>query len=328
MTNSHALRSLALGAAAITLLSGPCATNARAIDASNTPDWTAPSGVFIEAEALFMQFSDSGTDYAAVGTHEAAATRSIDSDYDFGWRFGIGYRWENRWAIGARWTSIDGTESDSASAKGATDAAFNFLTSSHGDSVHGWVDRDLDIVDVEVSRTWGDLDGHHMRLFFGPRYMAYDERLEATTLDAAGLATDWARRDNDVEAWGARVGIEGHVALGHETGWSFFGYAAVSALMTNTDANYAADYDLTNSAYDEIAADDDDGSSMGLEAGLGFQWAHQFASDWTLGIRFGWELSNYSDFTAGSADSDAGVDLASSDDLGLNGGFARFTFTW
>jgi hypothetical protein len=275
-----------------------------------------------------VQFADSNSDYAAVGTPSAAATRSIDSDYEFGWRFGVGYRWENRWSIGLRWTAVDGEESDTASAKSVSEAAFNFLTGTQGDHVVGWIDRDLDIYDVEVARTWGDLDGHHMRLFFGPRYMSYDEELAATTLDSLSFATDWAMRELDVEAWGARVGIEGHVALGHETGWSFFGYAAASALITNTDADYAADYDLSDSAWDVVNADDDDGNSTGLEAGLGFQWAHQFASDWTLGIRFGWEFSNYTDFTGGSADSVSGVDLASSDDLGLNGGFARFTFTW
>lgn len=326
MNKTHALRSLALGAAAIALLSGPMATDANAMNADETPNWAAPQGFFVEPEAIFMQFTNSNADYAAVGDHSSFETSSVDSDYEMGWRFGIGYRWENRWSIGLRWTSVDGNESDWATAK-AGDAAFNFLTASHGDAVRGEIDRDLDIVDFEVSRTWGDLDGHHMRLFFGPRYMTYDQTLEAMTYDAIGGAFDWGGSRYDVEAWGVRVGIEGHVALGHETGWTFFGYAAVSALMTNSDAAWAQDYDLTDSTWDFAASDDDDESSTGLEAGLGFQWAHEF-DNWNFGIRFGWELSNYTDFVGGSADADSGVDLASSDDLGLNGGFVRFSFTW
>lgn len=326
MTKSHALRSLALGAAAITLLSGAMATDARAFD-GDVPEWTAPVGVFVEPEVVFMQFSDSNTDYAAVGTGQSSATRSIDSDYEAGWRFGIGYRWENRWSVGARWTRIEGDEHDTATAK-TGEFANNFLTGWDGDAVHGSVDRNLDIGDIEVSRVWGDMDGHNLRLFFGPRYMSYDESLEATTLNDMNEALNWGRRDHDVEAWGVRVGIEGHVALGHETGWSFFGYGAVSALFTNVDARWMADYDLTTSTIDQVQYDDDDGTSTGLEAGLGFEWDHVFASDWTLGIRFGWEVSNYTDFAGGSADSGGAFDLSSSDDLGLNGGFVRFAFTF
>jgi len=333
MTMNHTARSLALGAAAILLLSGAMAQDAHAINAENTPSNVAPEGFFVEPEALFMQFSDSNTDYAWRSADSVDKTVStvedIGSDYEFGWRFGIGYRWANRWAIDARWTSVDDNQKDAATA-GSTWIGSTIATDDwwYGDiaAVTGRVDRDLDIIDVEVSRTWGDMDGHHMKLFFGPRYLTYDNSLETVSYDTDADAVAWGMRDSNVDAWGVRVGIEGHVALGHETGWSFFGYAAASSLVANVDSSYMATYydKFADETFVDEGHDSDDRTSNGLEAGLGFQWAHDF-DNWNFTIRFGWEVSNYTDLTD-SASSWSGA--PSTDDLGLDGGFVRFGFTF
>ena len=253
------------------------------------------SGFFFEPELVYMQFRDSDSDYAV--DQSTGQVHEIDSDYELGWRAGLGWRWDNGFDFVVRATSVENEQSESTSgdfAKGSTAAAF--------------VNVDYDVLDLEFGKVHGTPGGSWMRWFGGARGAWIDQQA-FVSYGAGGATLDRV----ELDAVGLRGGVMGHFAFG--SGWGVFLQGSAGIL--------AGEFDV---AHDDIGgsidlADDFDRTVSVLEAAAGFTWSHELESGFGIGVRFGYEFAEWGDvLTPG------GITSANSEDFSADGAFLGMRF--
>jgi hypothetical protein len=350
---NNTTRAIALGGALLVLLS---VGTASAIVGGNLPEHAAPTGFFVEPEVLFLNFRDTDNAYALVsaglasGIPQDGFVQDTGSDGEVAGRLSLGYRWSNRWHIRVTGTFMDQTDfsriTEPANGSiGALAGSVQFITDNDldldDDSIdiaQATMEQDFLTLDFEVGRTWGDEDAHSMTTTFGIHYLSYEQDFLAEYDSDGDLDFEYKSfRELDVDAIGIRTGIATHLALGQDTGWSFFGSFHLMALVGDFENSLresddvAIDPRTTTSLadLDTFLTDEFDRMIMGIDSRLGFEWA-RVMTDWTFAIAFGYEIMNYSDAVANSKPISARTNVMTRDyqDLGLDGPFVDFSFTW
>lgn len=298
----------------------------------------AAGDVTIEAESLYLTFSESRFPFAVEGdvgdTIADGDVVAVDHDYDFGFRIGVSYHWEGWWDLTARWTHLESGEGarandDRGMLWGPTiHPAFSFFSPEDFEQVLAEQDLDLDIFDLTAGKTWNCENGGSVKLFFGARMSWFDQDTGTIGFNSE---TVWEVTETwlDWKGVGPIVGVEGHVPLGQDSGWSFFGSAAVSLQFGDSDGRYFDVY-VPNStmkdATEVVLFGYEDKSSTTvstLEGRVGFAWEKDF-DDVTFGLHFGYEYQTWDGLATTSsliADAQAQRDLGTSSDFDLHGFF-------
>lgn len=304
-----------------------------------TPTLALADGFIIEPEAVFLQFRESDVDFARE-TGDGYEAR-LEADYEAGWRMGMGFSWGDVWDFRARFTDIQTEESGALSAANSVGGSFEALLIPDDDDFGGdgldvdrtmfddasaIMDVDMQWADIEIGRRFEEPDGHWARYFVGVRGAWLDQDVFALySVPSMAYRThtclDW-------EAIGLRAGAEGHLSMG-ESGWTFWGEGS-AAVMAGTNDTIAKvetiDDKGTTLVFHERDSFND--TSLVWEARLGFAWAKELDT-MTFALRFGYEISNWSDIVVQQNFLDAdGERTESEGDFGLDGGFIRFSWMW
>jgi hypothetical protein len=249
-----------------------------------------PTGFYFAPELLALQFDNADTEYGTDMT--SGNTSSVDNGYELGGRLGLGYRWRNRWDFVVRGTLVNSSNSDSQAAAGG--AGIDTTFGAGFDTAMAKLDVDYTTIDAEVGHTWGAWERSHLRLFFGPRAAWINQELRAQYDPSTGVAGDLVDTDEeqDMNAIGLRVGVEGDIAFGPH--WAFILQGAIAAL----DANFDNDYMQTSSSGTVVDADThtgDDDTVTEFDAQAAFRWQKRAFEDGSFGIRFGWQFEHWND---------------------------------
>ena len=251
------------------------------------------SGFWLQPEAVYWKFPDSDVAYARSSGGEVF---SVDDDYELGGRLGLGYRWANHFDVIVRATSVENDQDGFAS--GA-------LTTRHGAAVaaDAFVDVDYLTIDGEIGYTWGEPDRSRFRLAGGPRYVSIEQGFLIQSFDAgSSLPKGSTFQEIEFDGVGLKVGGEGHVGFG-ESGWSFFLGGAVTGVDGNFDTFFDGDGDGIVDATDAARSFDD--TVFAWEAAAGFAWHHLFGEGSLFGLRFGYEVVEWTDVPTFFDDHDA-----------------------
>lgn len=276
-----------------------------------------PTGFYFAPEIIGIRFAQSETDYATDAASGSDAR--VDSGYDVGGRLGLGYHWANRWSLVVRGTMASDTQNDAVVASAA--AGLSTLFDAGLDNGAASVDVDYRTVDAEVGYLFGDPDHHRALLYFGPRWASIDQTFTALYDPDTTVAGDLIayREDIDMEGFGARVGVEGHLAIG--SGWAVLLGAAVSAINADVDMT-SMRTSSSGAVVDATAASSDTDWITELDALIGFEWQRRAFDDGSFAIRFGWEASRWNDLPT-NTDVAFSAKPGSNDDFETDGPFVR-----
>ena len=237
------------------------------------------SGFWLAPEVLYWKFTDSDVSFASGG----GEVFRVDDDYELGGRLGLGYRWASGLDFIVRGTSVENDQD--ASVRGA-------LVTRHGTATRAdaFVDVDYLTLDGEVGYTWGAPDRSRFRLFGGPRFASIEQTFAESSFEP--LPKGNTVQEIDFEGFGLRVGGEGHLGLG-ESGWSIFLNGAVAGVDGDFDTFFDGDGDGVADPGDSLRSFTD--TVFEWEAQAGFAWNHQYGPGSLFGVRFGYEVVEWTD---------------------------------
>lgn len=317
------------------------------------------NGFFVEPEAVFLKFSETDLPFAVVGeagdTIDEGSLVEIDSDYEAGFRIGVGYAWEGWWDFTVRYTHLSthehGTADDSLGSLWATTThpTDSWFDSDEFRRIDSELELDLDYADIEIGKTWNCDNGGSLRLFFGARLSWFDQ-------DSASIhfeqETVWEVTETwlDWKGWGPLVGIEGELPLG-ESGWSVFGTFAASLQFGDVTGRYFDVYVPVSTMKEDTELvtysyiDDTDTTASVFEGRIGFAWERRFERV-TFGLRFGYEYQVWNELATTASlienattdvpvltshdtvDSGRGEDLEANEDIQVHGFFFGLVWAW
>lgn len=169
---------------------------------------------FFDGEFFLLAPRRRGQDYALVGSAPLGTPigtiRSVEGDYDPGFRIGAGYRFpEEGWQVFGRYTYWHSAANDRVQAAGPGQRVFATLThpafvvevgsASASNSIN------MNVFDVELARRFEMGERAQMRLFAGPRFANLDQRFTANYA-GVDVVTSTVNRKVTFDGGGLRLG--------------------------------------------------------------------------------------------------------------------------
>jgi hypothetical protein len=282
-----------------------------------------PAGLYLAPELVALRFEESSTELATDAATQT--TLSVDVEHELGGRLGVGYLWRSGWDVIGRGTYEETSHSAAFVAGGGS--SLGTATSGGFDSAQGIVDVTYTVVDLEIGYRAGPADDHRLRAFVGPRFAHVQQTFLSSADPDLLVGADLVAtgQDIDVDAFGLRAGLEGHLAFGPR--WSFFINGAVSSLWSTIDD---ARIHTTGSGAVVVSSTEtsEDEQITVVEGAMGFAWQRPSAGDDDLfGVRFGYELSQWNDLPT-PRESAADSVPNRGDDFRADGAFARLEWVF
>jgi hypothetical protein len=299
------------------------------------------SGMDITLEGLYLQPTNSDLDYATVASTTASGfvvtnntnVQTVDPDYNFGFRVGLGYTFEDSGNdVQLAWTHFSHTDNDNPSfgpndvlttRLGVPFASDEPRLSEYLD-VSSQVETKLDSVDLDVGQYIDVGTRLRMRLFAGLRFAEVSSDLSSDynlNIASDGFAkednsyyvnVDYQEKfDSKFTGIGPRVGVDSVYHIGNCFG--VVAHAALALLVGQTesstsytvgiDANIPGgdpdfDFDfLDNGVALSANVNSDDVSRVVpvLDAKLGLNYTHVFDNESQLTIEGGYQATQYID---------------------------------
>ncbi len=269
-----------------------------------------------------------GQDYALVGTNTnvgpVGTVRTVDGDYDVGFRLGGGYRFgKDGLDVMARYTYWHGQREDAVSAVPGG-AVFTTLTNpgvvtavnrASGNDV-----ANLNIFDFEVGQAFHYGENVKGRVFIGPRFANVDQTFTAT-YTGRQVASSVVRRQSTFDGGGLRVGGEATFEIVQGFGFLVRGSAGMMTGRFRTNLNEVSNNTVVMDAterFNKVVPHAD------LGIGITYTWG-------VMKLAVGYEFLNFFGLvdTFDFADDVAtGKMTRRTGDFGLDGIFARCEFTF
>lgn len=251
------------------------------------------SGLFVDAEYLFMRPRSRELDFAIVDPSNLGApigsVQNLEWEWNSGVRIGGGYRLPpDGWQVGVYYTYF---HSGTSSAIGAPPGGTLFATLNHpgdmelADTAAANSSVNFNVVDLELSKTLAFHDSFTLRFFGGGRYAWVQQRLNAE-YNGGDFSNDLVSSPVDFNGGGLRVGAEGDWDFGW--GCSIFIRASGSLLIGSFNTSLV---ETNNSGATTLVnvTDNFDKVIPVTEIGLGFAWHyHQFT------VSAAYELADWS----------------------------------
>ncbi len=281
------------------------------------------SGIEFTLEGLYLQPTNSDLDYATsitsfAGSDSTATNIStVDPDYDFGFRIGLGYIFPDSGNdVQASWTHFSHSTTDSAGFSGLgldviTRAGREFFGDSDTDNVTASSNADFkyDTVDLDVGQYISVGTRLQTRLFMGLRYAQVKNNLTDTytgafTVTGAPGATLVDPAFSDVENYnskftgiGPRFGVDATYHVGNCFG--VVGHVAAALLVgrveTSTNLSYSAS-DTPSISSLSVNADNQTRVVPAFDAQLGIDYTWPISNNASsLTIEAGWQVTQYID---------------------------------
>lgn len=253
-------------------------------------------GWYLTADVLYWRATVNGTAYAysdlntSVDVQIKGREKSIDFDWDYALRFGIGYNFDHDgWDTHLNYTWFDTNGSDSSRAglnsimvqmkawqqiqggPAVAGANPNTTAVTNAGSAKSMYDFDYQSLDLELGRNYFISSCLSFRPHFGLK-SAWIDQSQITRYTDGDLATNTVHVKDDCDFWGLgpRTGVDSKWHLGH--GFSLFNNIAVAVLYGHFDVDHK-----------ERSSDNTDTHRIRLHANL-----HAFSSTLqnTLGLAY------------------------------------------
>ncbi len=210
-----------------------------------TPPWAHTSGVFGEAMLIRARNSDVAYGLPVNGTVPNGSVGVLDSEFDFGFRFGLVKALDNCHSVVATYTGFISEDTDTMAGVGpiskllvhpdSANAATNAVTAS------GETDLDFHLFDLDYRFLLHGSDCSAINMTIGARYGHLDHDIEANYYPA-GLV-EKVSSDIDFDGAGLRLGLD----FEHHVGRGLFAYGKANAsfLAGEFEASYLHSSDVT-----------------------------------------------------------------------------------
>lgn len=307
--------------------------------------------LWLQADALFMQATEDGLNYA-VQTNDSAipVTTGLDGkvknttyDWSWGFRVGLGYNFDHDgWDALLNWTWFRAHESKNETTElpevlTPTYAAYTASTSFYNHA-RGTAHLHFNVLDFELGREFFVSKWLTLRPFIGGRGIWISRTFSTkynTVTDSLSIEIE-PKLQNRFRAGGARAGLNTQWGLG--CGWSFFGECALSLLYGTQRLHQTQENESSLVEARVVDVHNNWSASRAMtDLAAGLRWDHLFGGDqYRIRFQLAWEqhmlfgFSRFMNFTSTvpALSGNLGKYAFNSGDLTVNGlSFeARFDF--
>jgi len=283
------------------------AVNAPVNPVTCNGDWV------LNIQGFYWNAHQEGLDYAITNdvladawhtdaTYVDAESKTPDFDWDFGFKFGIGYDTTcDGWDFGATWTWYKGKANDHIEAEQDDNDVIIALLSNHptefllslATDVKSHWELDLNLVDLELGRKFWSGKRLALRPFIGFRYASIEQDydVEYKGGDFTPL-NDKVKMDNDFTGFGIRAGLNSVWNLG--CGWGIYGNLALSSVYGRFKVEIEEEARESQSPYDKTKYTDYKrhfrANRLMTDLAIGVQWSALFCEcQYGFTIALGWE---------------------------------------
>ncbi len=276
------------------------------------------SGLAFTLEGLYLQPTNSDLDYGTLlsppGANPTTAdVKTVDPDYDIGFRIGLGYVFPNSGNdVQLNWTHFDHSSDDAASFVGAgsTGQPHPTVITRGGNVMPAWVDEtgtatsnvsvNYDAVDLDVGQYMSVGTRLQTRLFAGLRYAYIKQNITdfysdiSTSGTVFNLETDTF--NSKFTGIGPRLGIDTAYHVGNCFG--VVGHIAAALLVgrvETTSGVNASGLDITNAVV-SVTTDNQTRVAPAFDAKLGVDYSWPIRNDaQRFTIEAGYQVTQYID---------------------------------
>ncbi len=262
---------------------------------------------YFEPNSDFNYVKTTNTTSTSALTTNEYDTRSVDSDYEFGWGADVSYHFPgNGRDVTLAFTQLNSSESNSSvDTKGKLYQPRSTISTAYSDA-SGKVKVDYDAADLTFGQVITAGNRITLHPFAGLRYAyidykatgVYGHQSEHVNGNGNGnVQVDTVTLESDFQGIGPRLGSDAMVNLGN--GFSLKGTLGVSLLIGNVDVN-EDEYFYTNTSKgsDTHNAYDVDTNTRVVpeaDAKLSAMYTVDMNDGYSLGFEAGWQVTNYFD---------------------------------